>query len=394
MKLNKGQENCVDGCSKHLRKSHKQVMEYSGAAGTGKTEVIKEIARRSRLDIEEEILFLAYTGRAAANISLRGLPGRSMHSALMNAVEIPKLDDNGNEMYKHGRKLTTLTFRPKAYLPRQVKALFIDEGSFVDTEMGNVALSFGLPIIVAGDLDQLGPIYGDSFFLHDPDYILTEIMRQKNHYGIIDLATRIRLGGEMPTKPCQFGDDCFILRKKDITDTILVNSEMILCSKNKTRNYYNDRVRHDIFGITSKLPVRGDKVIVRKNDWNRLLDGTPLTNGTSGYIHSNIHRDEIDIKSGTVLVDFRPDYSPYDYYAKLPIDIDFFLGKCGEKEVNRFNKGIKMELASATTIHLAQGSQATSVLYDDTDVWGDSDTIRRLRYTAVTRSTDLLIYVI
>jgi exodeoxyribonuclease-5 len=383
----------INECLKWFKTQPTQTFEYSGPPGSGKTEIIREIIKRLKFDIDDEVLFMAYTGKAASNLSLRGLPASSMHAALMDYVEVPKLDSDNNRIYKNGRILTMMSFKPKSFLSKSTKLLVIDEASFVDDEMSKIALSFGLPIICTGDIDQLGPIYGSSYFLKKPNYILTEIVRQKGHFGIVEFANRIRLGQEIPNKKYQFGNDCFIIPKELLSNTLLVNAEIILCAKNKTRNYFNDRIRYDIFNIKSKLPVKGEKLICRNNNWNRILNGVPLINGTIGYLAHDIYRNEINVKAGTVKIDFRPDYIEHDYYESLPIDIEFFTGRLGSKEMNRFNTGVKMESANAITVHLSQGSQFDSVVAWD-EVFGDAEMSRRIRYTMATRASKLLVYAV
>lgn len=393
MNLNSGQRGCVEDCLKWYKDPYKQTYEYTGPPGSGKTTIAKELIRRLQLDIDEEVLFLAYTGKAASKLREHGLPGSSIHSALMELVETPMLDVNGNRIYRHGRMLTYPSFKPKVYLPRTFKVMYIDEATFIDSTMAKVILSFGLPCIIAGDMDQLGPVEGEPYFLKNPDYRLIEIMRQEGK-GILELAQRIRLDLDIPDKTYKFGDDCFIIPKEEITDTILTTVEMIICTKNKTRNYFNEHIRNDIFKITNKLPVRGEKVICRNNNWTRLLYGNPLINGTSGYIINNIRKDEIDIRNGIVKVDFRPDFSELDYHAALPIDIDFFTGRCGEKEINSYNKGIKLEKGYALSCHLCQGSEYPSVLYWDEPWYRNNIDTKKIRYTAATRAKQILIYAI
>jgi len=393
-KFTDGQKECINLTEKWYGSLNEQVFEYDGPAGTGKTSIIPEIVKRIGLDMDEEVLAVAYTGKAASNLTLKGIDASSMHSAFMDVLEVPKRDKYGDIIYKNGRKLTTLTFVKKHYLPKHIKLIIIDEGFFVDSFMGKISESFGLPILVTGDKWQLPPINGDSYFLNNPDYSLTEITRQAKESGIIELATRIRLGQEMPDKKCRIKNDVFILPKREITDTILLNTDIILCGKNRTRNYFNKRIRKDILGINSKLPVKGDKIICRHNYWNRLLGGIPLTNGIIGYVIHDVLKDNINIKDSTIRIDFQPDYVEYDYYESLPIDINFFNDDCGtDKTSNIFTKGIKMELGNAITTHLAQGSEFDNVLYWD-EYMGDSEFMKRLRYTGVTRAKKILVTAI
>jgi len=398
MEWTSGQKECIHLANRWLKKQDKQVFQYSGPAGTGKTTIMPEILSKSKLDVDTEVLCMAFTGRAASNLSLKGLPASSMHSALMDCVTVPKKDENGREIYANGRKVTTWQFVKKEFLPRSIKLLVIDEGLFVGTEMGQIAESFGLPICVMGDTEQLGPLYGKPYFLNydNIDYTLDEITRQAKGSGIIELATRIRLGQELPRRKYRFKDDAFIIPKKEITDTVLLNSDIILCGKNRTRNYFNKRIREDILGIDSKLPVKGDKLICRHNYWGYNLGGISLTNGIIGHVINTPARSSIDLKSNTIKIDFRPDYIDYDYYENLPVDIGFFQADCGpDKKYDPFSKGMKFELGHAITVHVSQGSQFdTATYWDEPNPMMSSDLLRRIRYTAATRASQLLVYAV
>lgn len=391
----KGQRECMSLFRKWIRNPNKQTFEYAGAAGTGKTTIVPKMLMDAGIDIDREVLVMAFTGRAASNLSLKGIPATSMHSALMDIINEEKRDSHGRIITLNGRPLTTLKMIKKSFLPKDIKLLFIDEGTFVDDKMANIAKSFGLPVCVAGDLAQLGPIYGNPVFLKNPDYELDEITRQAKGSGIIELATRIRLGQEIPNELYAFGNDAFIIPKTQITDTVLENIEMIVCRKNKTRNYFNRRIREDIMGINSKLPVKGDKLICRHNYWNRTLGGIPLTNGILGYVEKDIVASDINIADNTVGIRFRPDYSPYDYYDELRMSLTYFNEPCGShpSDEDPYRKGIKMELGHAITTYISQGSQFESVLAWD-EPFGTSEDIRKHRYTAITRAEKIAIFAI
>jgi ATP-dependent exoDNAse (exonuclease V) alpha subunit len=394
MEYTDGQKECMHEFQRWYRTQNQQTFEYDGPAGTGKTTIVPPMIRKTGLDLETEVLCMAYTGRAASNLSLKGLPAYSMHSQLMETIDVPKTDSDGRIIYVNGRPLTSMAFKKRNFLPKSTKMLFIDEGGFVDTEMAKVALSFGLPICVTGDIHQLGPPFGESYFLQNPDYSLTEITRQGKDSGIVELATRIRLGQEIPNKEYSFKNNAFIIPKDKITNVVLEEVDMVVCATNKMRNYFNDRIRRQILGIKSNLPVKGDKIICRKNDWNRKLGDIALTNGILGYVHHAVDPRSIDTRNRTIKIDFRPDYIDWDYYAGLPIDVDFFRTECGPDKIdNWWNKGAKFELGHAITGYIAQGSEFPSVLYwDEYMPRADADFMRRLRYTGVTRGKDIAIY--
>jgi ATP-dependent exoDNAse (exonuclease V), alpha subunit - helicase superfamily I member len=390
------QRECMNEAIKWYKKQYKQVFEYAGWAGVGKTTIVPHMIRKMGLEMDE-VLAVAFTGKAASNLTVKGIPATSAHAGFMEAIQVPKTDRNGNVLKRDGRILKTWSFRRKQFLPKNIKLIFIDEGYFLPDELGAIAESFGLPVCVCGDPGQLGPVYGKPRYLKNPDYFINEITRQGKESGIVEVATLIRSGEELPNKKTIFKKDAFVIPKEEITDTLLLNCDIILCGKNKTRNYFNKRIRNDILGIKSKLPVKGDKIICRHNYWNRMLEGIPLTNGVIGHVIHDVPKSSVDLKSGVVRIDFMPDYTNRDYYINLPIDIKYFQEECGmhEEDDDPYNKryGIKMELSHAITTHISQGSDFPSVLYWD-EVFGDSDTIRRLRYTGATRAKEILIIAV
>jgi len=393
----KDQKECINEAVKWYKKQTKQVFEYAGWAGVGKTTIVPHMIKKMGLEMDE-VLAVAFTGKAASNLTLKGIPATSAHAGFMELIQVPKTDKDGNVIKKEGKILKTWKFKRKDSIPSHIKLIFIDEAYFLPNELGQIAESFGLPVCVCGDPGQLGPIYGKPRYLLKPDFFINEITRQGKESGIIELATLIRNNEELPSKKMIIKNDAFILPKNEVTDEILLNVDIILCGRNKTRNYFNKRIRNDILGVKSKLPVKGDKLICRHNYWNRTLEDIPLTNGVIGTVVHDVAKSSVDYKSGVVRIDFMPDYTTKNYYMNLPIDIDYFQEECGmhdEEDDFEYGKkyGIKMELANAITTHISQGSDFPTVLYWD-EVYGDQDFIRRLRYTGLTRARKIAIMAV
>lgn len=391
------QRECISEATRWYKRQTKQVFQYAGWAGVGKTTIVPKLIENMGLE-QDEVLAVAFTGKAASNLTLKGIPASSAHAGFMENIQVPKTDRDGNILKKDGKILKSWAFKRKDFLPKGIKLIFIDEGYFFPDDLGEIAESFGIPVCVCGDPGQLGPIYGKPRYLTKPDFFINEITRQGKESGIVELATLIRNGEELPTKKTIFKKDAFIIPKKDITDVILINSDIILCGKNKTRNYFNKRIRNDILGIKSRYPVKGDKLICRYNYWNRVLNNIPLTNGVIGHVIHDVTKSSIDLKSRIIRLDFMPEYTNNDYYVNLPVDIDYFQEECGMHDeetdfgyARRF--GVKMELAHAITTHIAQGSDFPNVLYWD-EQFGNSDIIRRLRYTGVTRAKQIAVLAI
>ena len=58
-----------------------QVFEISGRAGTGKTTTVKYILQEMGLDPQHDVLFVAFTGKAASQLSKQNVPAITCHSA-------------------------------------------------------------------------------------------------------------------------------------------------------------------------------------------------------------------------------------------------------------------------------------------------------------------------
>lgn len=382
--LNSGQFELVGEAVKWHHDSNSQIYTYSGFAGTGKTTVLPSIIKNTGLAYNE-ILFLAYTGKAASILCQKGFNAYTMHSSLFEVKDVPKLI-NGEPIIRNGRKILTPTFVPKESIDPHIKLIVIDEWSMVDEYMDSVLQKFGIPILASGDEDQLPPIFGISPYASRVQYRLTEIMRQAKDNGIVILATMIRTGQELPKIYYNIYNDAYILDKKLLTGEHLLKADMILCSKNKTRELFNNKIR-DLHGSHGALPNPGDKLICRKNTRQYRLEGIPLINGTIGTCANPIQRSLCDFKNNIYTVDFQPDYCSYDYYDNLKCDLGFLTQPCGDKDMDRFNPGVKLEYAEAITVHLSQGSQYNTVVYYDEPI-GDYQFMKKLRYTAVTRAVN------
>ena len=389
--LTKGQKELVHEVVKWYCNDMDEDFIYSGPAGTGKTTVIPYIIDELGLEADE-VLYVAFTGKASSVLMQKGFDASTIHSAFFDLKEVP-IRKNGQIVTKNGRTVTKFKFVEKDHISPRIKLIVIDEWSMVSEEFMKVIYKFGIPVIASGDKYQLRPVFGDCPFADRIKYNLTEITRQAKNSGIIELATMIRNGEELPHY-CKFRNDARIMDKEYLKDKHLLNADIVLTAKNRTRNNFNDRIR-SLHKHNGKLPEVGDKLINRKNDWTKTLDGIPLVNGIIGKCIHPIRMDECNLSRGIYRMDFQPDYikDEYEYYEALKCDYDFLNEKCGEKEINLCNDGAKIEYAEAITVHLAQGSQYGNVIYWDEWV-GDRSFMQQIRYTAVTRAVNNIIMFI
>ena len=361
----------------------KQVFEISGAAGTGKTTIVYTLIDELGLD-HDDVLFMAYVGKATLALAMKGNFAQTIHSSIYELRKVPMTDDLGNVVLENNRVVDKLEFVKKDYLPSNIKLIVVDEGAMVPENIAKDILSFDIPVIVLGDNNQLPPIFGNSYFLNSPDVELTEPMRQALDSPIIYLALRAMKGEYI--KMGKYGNS-YVIRKNMIQDKMLTNSDIVICGRNRTRDDLNRRIREDILKIDKPYPVIGDKVICRKNNWNRrLMDNIFLINGMVGYI------EDIDMESfngRTIRIDFRPEFLKNKMFENIEIDYEYLTMPFNKKTKVRSYYD-QFEYAYAITTHLSQGSEYDNVfIYDE--VMGDREFYRKWLYTAITRASNGLI---
>ena len=367
--------------------SGKPYFYYSGAAGTGKTTVIKSMIDDLGLK-KNEVMACAYVGKAVLVLMRHDLYSSTIHSFIYMPTFVTEkkivLDEFGNPMEKKSRKMK---FVLRHEVAKDIKLIFIDECAMVNDQMRNDILSFGIPVVMCGDQNQLPPVFGTSSILDYPDFVLTQIMRQAEGNPIIHLSQCILKG-----IPIEYGDygTSRVVPSIAVDRKLLTDYDMIICAKNKTREELNDRIRSEILGYDSRKPMLGDKIICRMNNWGESLNGIYLTNGLVGYItdvnYCSMHRD-------IVYIDFQPDFMD-DSFEKLSLDYGFMKSDWKERRDYgfSFNNLERFEYAYAITAHLSQGSEYQRVLFMD-EPFHDEETLKRLRYTAVTRAQSSITYV-
>ena len=388
MKLNEQQAQAIEALRKWWYDGKKQVFQISGAAGTGKTTLIRYLINEIKLG-HDEVLFTAFVGKATLAMTRNGLNAKTLHSAICYCKDEPVLDENGNVVTEYNRRVTKRVFTRRKKIDPRIRLIVVDEGSMVPAKMADWLLKFKVPIIVLGDLNQLPPVIGDSFFLKEPDVVLTQIMRQSSESPIPYFAQNVLQNGTKCLSPgLQIGNKINVLSKADITPELLKDYDVIICGTNKTRNNLNTYIRERIYGRTQEYPVIGDKLICRENDWTFSVDDVYLINGLIGYV------TDIDLESisdYTMKIDFKPEFMDNEF-KNVTLDRIYMGLSPNDKRFYRSNYH-KFEYGYAITCHLSQGSQYNRVLVFN-ESFGTAEERRKWLYTAVTRAIDKVTILI
>lgn len=370
--------------SGHRIRNHPQWFSYSGSAGVGKTAVLEFVIEKLKLD-DNQYIASAYTGKAALNLQQHGLPACTVHSLIYHTImeKVASTDEeieSGEPQFK-----MKFHFILKDQLPSNLRLIIIDEATMINNDMRDKILSFGLPVIFIGDMNQLPPIFGVSEVMINPDFVLTKIMRQSEGNPIIQLSQMI-----LNDDYYDLGDygKSKVVESIDFDKRLITDYDMILCGKNKTRDEMNNRIIHDILNKKSLVPFIGAKVVNRQNNWDVAVSGISLTNGLVGYITNFSKKTAY---KGYYTVDFRPDFME-DEFEGLHIDARYIQSDYNIRKNYGITKFEKFEYAYCISTHISQGSQYNRVLFFD-EIFPDAETTKKLRYTAITRAIDNITIV-
>ena len=391
-----------------------QLFRLFGYAGTGKTTLARHLAE----GVDGDVLFAAYTGKAASVLRRAGATNaQTLHSLIyqpkerskehyndlkqeLAEVELmlrqemnewgadwpgnPELEDRVTRVRGELRKEEKNQQRPDFSLNLEsvlgeAALLVVDECSMVNEDMAMDILSFGTPVLVLGDPAQLPPVKGEGYFTEaKPNVMLTEIHRQARDNPIIELATRVRSGDRLHQG--QYGTSSVIGRA---TPELALAANQVLVGTNATRTSTNTRMR-ELKGYGSRWPQAGEKLVCLRNDRD-----LGLLNGT---LH--IATADAEEVGGYVNLRIRPDDAPGAEPLLVPAHPEHFdgdpdqIGYWDRRNAQEFTYGY------ALTVHKSQGSQWENVLViDQSGVFRDPNTRRRWLYTAITRAAEVVTIV-
>ncbi|ADM09482.1 hypothetical protein PB2503_07082 [Parvularcula bermudensis HTCC2503] len=366
MKWSREQDDALKAARRWLRgRRESQVFRLFGYAGTGKTTLARHLAE----DIDGEVLFGAFTGKAAHVLRQKGCEGaQTIHSLIYRPAKGDE-DDPGDE----GPQFTIRRDAPAS----EAALIIIDECSMVDEDLGRDLLSFGVPVLVLGDPAQLPPVKGGGYFTEaSPDIMLTEVHRQAADNPIIQLSMQIR-DGDLPGE----GDygAARILSKRDLDPEAVTTADQILVGLNRTRARYNQRLR-EIHGFDGDEPWVGERLVCLRNNKQK-----GLLNGGMWTVKARHGR-----KRGKLRLDLTPEDGGRS--ARVQILPDFFSGNPADIPWPKRRNSDEFDFGYALTVHKAQGSQWDDVVLFDESYAFREDRLKWL-YTGVTRAAERLTIV-
>lgn len=368
----------------------------SGYAGSGKSTLIKFIISALNLE-DEEVAYVAYTGKAAQVLKQKGCPNaETAHKLLYKAVRLP----SGN--FNFTAKLTLDNHK--------LKIIVVDEVSMLPKTMWDLLLRHRVYILATGDPGQLPPINkeDDNHVLDNPHIFLDEIMRQAQESEIIRLSMHIREGKPLATFTDYENKQVRIVDKEQVVTGMYDWADQIICATNRKRNELNNAIR-TLKGYGPE-PTVNDKIISLHNHWDFLSsdNSSVLTNGSIGSIEWSQKQSMYipayisDKRYMSVLYSniITEDGSKFN-----SVPIDYTLLTTGEKLLtpqqeykllkNKRCADPPFEFAYgyAITGHKAQGSEWNKVLVFEEYFPTSVEEHKRWLYTAATRASDKLVIV-
>jgi exodeoxyribonuclease V len=353
----------LDRIAAWRRAPRSQIFTLHGYAGTGKSTLLREVARNVA-----NVVFVAPTGRAAAVMRRKGCAAATTIDRAIyhhpfawrcGRCEAPPCRD----LCPHVRQ----EWLGKHIDPRSEAALaeliILDEASMVGPDAAADLLSLGRPILAVGDPGQLPPVNGAGVFAQRaPDVLLAEIHRQAAGDPIVWISSQIR-AGRIPD-PGEYGDSEITRKNPDK----LSGFDAVICGRNATRRQINREIRREL-GFDGPLPHAGERLLVLRNrhekglsngDVVRVLE-TGVADG--GFLPITVETDDgraVEIEA------------PVDALTRDDVSD---VGAHGDPVV--WGYGL--------TCHKAQGSQWDNVLVAD-ESWCFRENAARWLYTAVTRA--------
>lgn len=438
------QEHAIGEFCRFMTDRHdRTAMLLRGSAGTGKTTLAAAIVR-ALLSLEQKIVLLAPTGRAAKVFSLySGQPAYTIHRRIYRQRNAGDLSASFQLNYNTAQD--TLFIVDEASMIASGNAegnSMFGTGSLLDDLMEFVYGGRNCRMLLLGDRAQLPPVGEEdspalqtdvlrSYYLKVYEADLNQVLRQSEASGILWNATRIRSlleANSLPKIRFEF-PDIHVVTGNDLIDQLgssysqVGKDETIVINRsNKRANIYNQGIRNRVLDRDAEL-CSGDMLMIVKNNyfWAK-KDLEFLANGDRAIVRRVRNEQELyGFRFAEVMMTL-PDYDDYELTATVLLDtltseapaltreqqtqlyegvmadyadIRYKSERMKKLKEDRFYNALQVKYAYAVTCHKAQGGQWAHVYVDQgymTDDMLTPDYIHWL-YTAFTRATEQLYLV-
>ena len=366
------QEHAIDVFAMFMTDRHEHaVMVMRGSAGTGKTTLAAAIVRAMQ-SLQQKIILLAPTGRAAKVFSLySNHPAYTIHRRIYRQKSL-----EGAFELNYNMAQDTLFIVDEA-------SMIANASNYNDTPFANGQLLDDLiqfvyngrncRMLLIGDRAQLPPVGEEespalmsevlrSYGLHVHECDLNEVLRQSQESGILYNATRIRSLTPYPS-PTREGSpqlpqirfsgfsDINVVPGDELIESLAssyskvgIDETMVITRSNKRANIYNQGIRNMVLGREEELTT-GDQLMIVKNNYywvsvspklgdNRGLnksqssDPQPPNLGGLEFIANGDHvvvrrvrnvHEQYGFRFAEVTMTF-PDYDDYELTAMVILD--------------------------------------------------------------------------
>lgn len=339
---------------------------FGAYAGTGKTFTIRKVVNYLE-KYSLKLAVIAFTGRAASQLSTEGVNATTCHSLLYK----PRFDHNGNVVGWDDKTIQEI-------LETCGDGIVVDEGSMIPISMHKFLDRIGVQILYAGDFGQLPPVdtSGDTFNAMEsvPGKVVTlvENRRFDPNSGIGYMAFHLREHNSIPRikkEGLSYTRKSAVMSQQYHVDN---QFDIVLCGMNKTRKRVNQLIRQ-ARGFYDDLPEVGERVVCLRN--SIISSGGRINNGD---LFTVVAVFPGEISSTFMLVS--------DAGDQVNVRV---LNTCWEEESTPMTQGdaplFCFGFGYCLSVHKAQGSTFETVLFIDEDVAFFLDQ-KKFRYTGCTRA--------
>ena len=420
-----------------------------GYAGTGKTTITGVLVSQLWKTKLKSVL-MAPTGRAA---KVMATYSRTSAQTIHKKIYFPKKDKSGAMRFvlapnKH--RNTIFIVDEASMIPdRPTDSKLFENGALLDDLISYVHSGHQCKLILIGDTAQLPPVHLDLSPALDQNKLsvnylkevvtleLDEVVRQKEHSGILENATLIReqlrdnLYSGFQFNLNSYTDIARLVDGYDIQDAIEQaymqqgrEETVFIVRSNKRANLYNENIRSRILNLENEISA-GDYLMVVKNNYFWLRPQSEagfIANGDIievleilaikelyGFRFAEVRIKMVDypkqrpfetvlildtLKSETASLSYEDGNKLYNEVQK-----DYAHEKSRYKKFlavknNQFFNALQVKFSYAITCHKSQGGQWDTVFVEQPYLPSgiDREYLRWL-YTAVTRSKNRLYLI-